>query len=373
MKRRMIFEPAISGHVLEWLHHLYCWCQTLDDEFVFVLPQKFDKLKKNLTWECSKNIQIVYLSEKDEKSCISHGLLRNAWNTSWVIRKYARKENVTEVFLIFFMKVMPFLLFLLPAKCSVSGVLYRIYLRDSSKKNIRLFFEKMRFFLISKSQSVKKVLVLNDAQSVRRLNDLYKTDKFQYLCDPIPRIDGPFHDLRNELGIPKKNKVFFSFGSIDERKSPIEILEACSLMSTEEMANITLIFSGRVSENIRAVFFEWVEILKGKIQIFVMESFLPFERLNDLCYTSDCILTIYKNVCQSSGSIGYAAFFGKYVISPASGLLGELVKEYNLGITLDLISPKTIKDALCIRYEKQQTNYCVEHTLKHFCEDIFDA
>ena len=132
--KKMIFEPKISGHVLEWLHHLYEYVSDKQDEYIFVLPRKFIQEKNLFSWKRTENIRFVYLTEDEERKCNKYTLLRNSLNASIIVRKYVKQENVSEVFFIFLMKFIPFVLFSLPANCKISGVLYRIYLYDSSKK-----------------------------------------------------------------------------------------------------------------------------------------------------------------------------------------------------------------------------------------------
>lgn len=366
--KKIIFEPTISGHVLEWIHHLYEYASSLSDDFVFILSSKFKVEKKHFFWESAKNIKIIYLTEKEEKNCTTDGLLRNAWNASWIIRKYVKEENASEVYLIFLMRLMPFLPFLLPKHTQTSGVLYRIYLYDKTKKGIRLFLEKIRYFIMAKSAKVKNIYVLNDEKGAQEFNHAYNTEKFIPLVDPLPVIKGPFHDLRAELNIPSRNTVFFQFGTIDERKNSLNILDSLFLLEDKTLESFTFIFSGRISPKIRNQFFQKIDLLKPKVQIIVFEGFLPYERINDLCYTSDCILTLYTNVCQSSGTIGYAAFFKKYIIGPSNGLLGNLIQDFHLGITIDEITPKTISAALCKKFEDTPKLYCETHSVSNFCE-----
>jgi glycosyltransferase involved in cell wall biosynthesis len=366
--KHMIFEPIISGHVLEWLNHIYNYVAVQEEEYVFVLPLSFKHEKKRLAWAKASNISVVYLSDEESKICSNKNLLKSAFATSRLISQYAKKLSVDKVFLIFLMKTMPFLTFLLPTNVSVSGVLYRIYLYDEKKRGARLLLEKIRYWIIAKSKKVESVFVLNDTSGACRLNECYKTSKFVYLPDPLPNMKGPFRNVRQELKIPSDNKVFLQFGTIDSRKNSLTILNACLRMSDDEQKNKTVIFSGRIDAKIRSEFFSLVEKLNGKMQIIVEEGFLSYERLNDFCYSSDYLLVLYENVCQSSGTIGYGAFFGKPVLGPSKGLLGDLIKKYSLGIVLDDINPENVKTAMCTSCSPKKNDYCKSHTIESFCK-----
>ncbi|PWJ55903.1 MULTISPECIES: glycosyltransferase family 1 protein [unclassified Fibrobacter] len=367
----MIFETVISGHVLEWIHHIYEYASKEKNEYVFVLPPTFKDEQSRLTWSHANNIEFAYLSDIEVVKCTKGGLLKTAYEASRIIQNYVKLFRADELFLIFLMKTIPFLPFFLPSNVKVSGVLYRIYLYDSTKAGFRLFLEKIRYWILAKSKTIKNVFVLNDENVPSKFNHKYRTNKFIYLPDPLPQIDGPFYDLRNELGIPSLNKIFFQFGTIDKRKNSLTILEACLLMSEEECSDKTLIFSGRFDPTIKDEFCRLVSLLRNKMQVIILEGFISYQQLNNLCFTTDYIMTLYDNVCQSSGTIGYSAFFGKCVIGPSNGLLGDLIIKNKLGVVINQITPETVKQVMLSPIEKQQTTYISSHSVDDFCKVLF--
>ena len=81
----------------------------------------------------------------------------------------------------------------------------------------------------------------------------------------------------------------------------------------------------------------------------------------------------YKLTDLSSGALGYAALFGKPVIGPSSGLIGELIIDNKLGISLDEIKAesiaKTIND---FRNISIHTSYVENNSINAFCKTILD-
>ena len=65
-----------------------------------------------------------------------------------------------------------------------------------------------------------------------------------------------------------------------------------------------------------------------------------------MCSTRNYLLIPYKNICQSSGVLSYAASFKVPVIAPGLGLLGKLIKRNRLGYLLKDGSSNSIKDFL---------------------------
>lgn len=87
------------------------------------------------------------------------------------------------------------------------------------------------------------------------------------------------------------------------------------------------------------------EVDKADIQCLVFDEFCSYQFIADWCRACEAILVPYLMAYNSSGCIGYAAQCDKPVIGPSYGLLGRLIKKYNLGIMIDKITPQTLISA----------------------------
>ena len=58
-------------------------------------------------------------------------------------------------------------------------------------------------------------------------------------------------------------------------------------------------------------------------------------RIFTLWRIADYILIPYKNTAQSSGVISYASQFCVPVIGPAEGLLGNLIRKFDMGLCIE--------------------------------------
>lgn len=370
----IIFESSIKGHVLEYLHNIYMYAIHSEDNFVFLLSHSFEESKSNLHWPKSENVSFHFITDTEAAKCNQPSVLKSALERSRCIRKYAKELKADNVFLIFLIRTMPFLPFYLPRKTKASGIIYSIPLYKSELSRGQNIKNKIIYRLFARKKSISNIFMLNDSRSAVHYNDKYGTDKFRYLTDPIPEIDmSQVKDMREELGISVGNTVYLQFGSIDSRKNSLNILRALTLMTPEELKGKTFIFMGKLYPNIKEEFNKLVSELSDKVQIIVNEGFVSYEYLNSMCYTVDVILTIYNNVEMSSGSIGYAAYFDKTVIGPSAGLLGNLIKDNNLGITIDNITPENIKQTLLADVKPQENNYKVTHSVKVFSETILNS
>lgn len=365
----LIFDSKIEGHHLEYIHHLYDKARSMmNDDFIFYLNNKFNEVKEIMEWEDAPNVKFEYLSDEEQMKSDNSNLLIAAWHQSWIVRRIANKEKIDKIWLIMFIHLMPFLPVILSKKIKIMGVLYRIYLYDKDKmKGVRLWLEKFRYSIFVNNKSVERILVLNDQYAVDQLNKIYSTDKFYFLPDPVPNIDmSKVKNIRCELGINPEDKVYLHFGGLDPRKGTLEILDAIALMSEEELAGIVFVFAGRVYKSMHDEFYERYEKLKDKVKILVYDEFCDYDFLNNLCYSCDCILIPYKNPNQSSGVIGYASLFQKPVIGPSQGLLGRLIKDYQLGQTIDKIDKEMILESLKKPLNTASIDYAHSRQISNF-------
>ena len=348
MKTTIIFETSLKGHRYEYLYNLYKAASKNEEEsYVFVLPYDY-RLKE---WDefGGKNIELAIIGVEQLKILNNRNLLISAFRKSNVLHSYVKKYHATHVFLIFLMLYMPFLLWVLPRGVNISGIVYRSFLWDDSQKKglLRRCLEWVRYGLMAKSSQMEKVLLLNDSKSADVFNERFSTDKFARLPDPYTHLGGKTENLKEKMRIAKSDNLFIQVGQLSGRKGTIEILDALDMLSNKEITHNHFYFAGKVADDIRESFYSKFDELESKgLHIYVKDEFVSFEFLNSLCASCDCMLVPYKNTCQSSGAIGYAAQYGKPIIGPSKGLLGYLIKHYRLGFLIDNICANDIYTAL---------------------------
>lgn len=348
ISRCLLFDTTISGHRIEYLHHIYMEMITRKGSFyVIVVPEKFKDVKNVYEWPVSINVSFDFIPSSLVKNLENRNLLLSAFKKTRVLREYVKKHQSDKLFLIDLMPYIPFLPLFINRSTRVYGIIYRIYLYDwNSSSWCGKLVENIKYRLISGKNCIQKVFILNDAMSARMLNKLYDTDKFDFLSDPFNDTGYIPSDLRCKLGILDSQKVFLHFGGLSRRKGTLEILKAMTLLTDHERTDTFFIFAGKVYSDIHEEFYRMVEMLKSECNIKVFDEFCRIELVADFCCTCDAILIPYSNTSQSSGILGYAAFYGKPVISPSQGLLGKIVKKYHLGICLNEVTPRSIATAV---------------------------
>jgi hypothetical protein len=376
-KRILIFDDQLTGHHLEYLHHLYEGAsKSKTVEFIFALPLEFQELKSKLVWEESDNI-IFHLFQHDENN-ISGGAVLKSFKKSKYVKKVALKYSVNEVFFITLMAFLPAISFVLPKNIKISGIIYLIYLyRWKSSSLILKIFDSLKYLLLSKRDNIKSVFILNDESAPVFLNKKFNTSKFTYLPDPfIPINKSDIQNIRCKYEIPQNNIVYLHFGGLSARKGTLKILDAIEILEDDDLRGKTFIFAGKIYPDIKGEFYNKYNKIRNKVQILCFDKFCDYSFLGSLCLSSDFILLPYSNTAQSSGIIGYGAQFNIPVVVSNSGLLGKLVKRYKLGYSTDISSSVKIADFIKSKivdnyYKNRESSYIVEHNISQFIQPIF--
>ena len=375
-KRVLIFETSVYGHHLEYLHHLHeAAFKDKSKEFYFVLPSTFNELKKSFVWQKSDNIHFVIIDRDVENIEKTNGIKSMIARVS-LLKKYIREINAKTVLLIRFIAYLPILCGLLPKGVDVIGIVYKIYLYEKEQQGmsrLRLWKNETLYRIIAKSKVIKKLFILNDKDAATYFNEKYETLKFQYLPDPFVPIQVSTKGLREKYGLSNE-KLFIHFGGIDYRKGTIAILK--TIFQIEKKSEYAFIFAGRITgKKIASEFYYYFNKLKGEgYKVFVKDEFCSYEFLGSLCFACDGILMPYLDSYQSSGLLGYAAQYMKPVLGPSTGLIGHLIEENCLGVTVWPINEENILDGFKkITTYKVSSNYLINNTPEIFSQSIMNA
>ena len=375
METTIIFDPIVSGHHLEYLRHLWVICsQKPSKHFVFLVSPEFVSKKNQLGLQETDNIHIQELSISETKRCSNPNIICRAWGISFVVNRYVKFFSASKVFSISIIDFLPFF----PLISSRSGIVYGIYLYGwKSSSFLKKIGNILKYTLFSRSRVFEHVFILNDAASARRLNYLYKTERFLGLPDPfLPIIPLPGLSIRSLYGIPNDKTLFVHFGSLGERKGTMRILDSLLLLNAEDAKEYAFVFAGKVSDSLSNKFYETVAQIKERnhLQIHIEDCFCDYSYIASICDQCDSILIPYLDTSRSSGLIGYSSQFGKPVVAPSSGLIGKLVFRYKLGLLLNDISSlqliNSYKEIRRNNYTKPTNDYCQSHTIQMFSSAI---
>ena len=378
MKNVLIYDDILSGHHQEYLTHLYNGANSIkskDVSFIFVVPQTIKQTDNILNRNFNNNISIDYLSSEEIIKTESKWYLISSLNKSIILRKYIKKHNVDEVFLVTLCHPMPLLPLFMPHGVKVSGIIYRIYFYEYNKlRFIRKIKDYIENLVIAKSDVIDTPYVLNDNSATCYYNHFFKTNKFRKLVDPILPLSTEPQNLKNELSILPCENTFLHFGYMTKRKGTIKILDA--LLLCKNYKNKVFIFAGIVGDDIKSEFYSKIsELINKGVKIIIFDEFCSYEKLCNLCYTADCIIIPYSNISYSSGVIGYASLFNKTIIGPKFGLPGKLISRNKIGITIDTNKVKSIAlaiDSFKFKNDESTSKYNEINSVINFTKQIYN-
>ena len=214
--------------------------------------------------------------------------------------------------------------------------------------------KRLQFRLMFCNPQIDRVFLLNDARVAEELNRSYpKRRPFAPVVDPIPAMVSRSSTLPaledNETG----RCTFLFLGSMAPRKGCLKVLKAMQQLTVDELSLIRLRFVGKFraeaavyqSEVLSAIL--ELQSKCAEVDIEVQDRFFDFSEMNAELLAADCVLAPYVGFFGSSGVLGHACRCGKPMITCEEGLLGELVRELEVGLT---VNPKDSEAlANCLR------------------------
>ena len=366
MNTRLIYSDMVTGHNMEYLHHLYLGA--LEDRshiYVFAVPREFEDKKDLMEWKANDRIHFRYL---DEYKASNRNLLLGAWYNSRLLGKVAKDTKAKEIFLVSLIDFIPFLPLFVPKGVRVAGIIYKIYLYFLEEMSwSQKIQEWLKYKVMTSSHCLKRVLILNDQESADELNRRWNTHKYRFLPDPfIPFAMGGVRDMREEMGVGKDKTIVLHIGSITHGKGSDRIFDMIDNSNSEELKDYCFVFAGVIAQSIKEEFYRRLGICREKANIIVKDQFLNYFDLGSLVYTADKVVLPYRRIGQSSGIIAYCAQMGTPVYVPSKGLIGRLVSQFSIGACLD-----DFHDIHSIEVEaKAESLYCESHTIGSFYRTI---
>jgi glycosyltransferase involved in cell wall biosynthesis len=364
--RLMLFDMALGGHHGNYIQYLIDYankegfCGAID---IVVLPQFLD-IHQDTAVAISKHPQINLVSISTAAEAAlglrNSGVDRAVRNfREWeVFCKYAQKLQTTYALIMYLDTYALPIAFGKKSPCPFSGIYFRPTFHYSTfanyqpswKKNIQYWQGKITADQILRCSQLHKLLCL-DPFAVQSLQSHQHSSKMVHLADPVspnpPMLDD-LSNFRTKLGIEQHRRVFLLFGALDERKGIYQLLEAIALLLPEIAQNFCLLIVGKTNTNEQAIIQPKISALRQThlVQILEFYDFIPENEVPNYFQVADVILATYQRHVGMSGILLLAAAAGKPVLSSNYGLMGELVRHYQLGLAVDSTVPTKIAPAL---------------------------
>lgn len=207
---------------------------------------------------------------------------------------------------------------------------------------------KEKFRAARKKWLMARVLKLPKLECVYSLDTLaieYMKQHFQtkasieFLPDSFamfPVATACVESLRLDLGIEKSRKIFCLVGVLDRRKGVRELLEAAMTIPESEGKRICVLLVGKLHSNQEQEILALLKQMKlsSAIQFLLRNEFVPETEIQKYYELSDVILTTYQKHMGSSSALIRAALAKRPVLSSDYGLMGEIVRRRQLGLSI---------------------------------------
>lgn len=373
----LVYDHKILGHHSEYLNHIVEYLKDLnsyEDTYYFVVNENFKKVCSGIYNEVKnhKNIHFIEVEiEEPEKLIVSNRFLRS-FNNFKIVDKYAKKLKIDICYLMH-MNVFQIAIGLRKTSYKIRGILFMQFTNMTINSFKSLYFYLRRYFpllLCMRNKRLDSVFLLNDHKSVYELNRQFKKNNvFKYLADPIPNLEVDTScDLRKGYMLRENTKVFLHFGGLSDRKGVLEIVGAADYVTKDIQENIVLLIAGRAQcPKFRSTLEAMVERANVKTNVHVIwdNEYISNGKMAGLFELCDYVLIPYKNSEGSSGILGHAINANTPVIGPSIGLLGELIRKYEMGHCLREISSIEIAEVI----NNYESIVCNENSFKEFLND----
>lgn len=224
-----------------------------------------------------------------------------------------------------------------------------------------------------------------DPLAIPELKALYPSARIVRLPDGIERSGAvaPPEQVRRCLGVEGRRQLLLLFGALARRKGVFQLLDALQHLPEEVGRNACVALIGETEPALRESLARRVSEVHGvrQIQTILRDTFVPEDRVAGLLEAADLVLLPYVRHIGSSGVLVRAAAAGVPVVGPDYGLLGALIREHGLGLTVNTDDPRSLAEgiATCLRRppdarldRARAARFAEENSAERFCEVLFE-
>lgn len=365
-QKLLLFDLSIYGHHPSYIQHFVeYWSQQKSAESLdIVVSPKFMQVHADvveIAQKCSIALNFVPITAVEEAALQprNSGINRTIrafqeWN---LLCKYTASLQANKCLIMYFDTcLLPLAVGIKPA-CSFSGIYFRPtfhypslsnYL-PSRKSRWQQWREKFILKRVLRHAQLQTLFCL-DPLAITHINNLHSQSKAVHLPDPValPPDNLPLTNCKQNWQIDEKRQVFLLFGALTGRKGIYQLLDAIALLPIELCRQICLLLVGEANPTDKALIEAKVAtVCQAKpVQIVTQYEFVPEAKVQEYFQLADVVLAPYQRHVGMSGILLLAAAAQKPVLTSNYGLMGEIVRQYSLGIAVDSTMPEQIAQGL---------------------------
>lgn len=365
-KKLLIFDLSVRGHHPNYIQHLIEYWQARQIPKilnVIVSPQFFnehyDVVKLAYSGRC-QDIRFVPITTEEEHNLKSRkSKFKRVFRhfQEWdIFCKYAHQLQADHCLIMYFDPYQLPLTLVPTAPCPFSGIYFRptFHYYQLERYNptwqdlMQAWREKITLGHILVNSKLEKLFCL-DSLAVDHLNQFPNGNKVLLLPDPVKLVKPSntiLNSCRDRLKIDPSRRVFLLFGALTDRKGIYQLLDAISSLSVDLCQQLCLLLIGEsnIADQLNR---KIAEICQSQpVQIIQHYEFVPESEVSAYFQLCHVVLAPYQRHVGMSGILLLAAAAAKPVLCSNYGLMGEIVKRYELGLTVDSTQPEEIASGL---------------------------
>lgn len=363
----MLFELSVGGHYPGYIQHLARhWCtQNLPGRLSVVVSPQFMERHADVVAVADgyeKQVRFIPVTIAEEAALVprkspAHRAIR-AFQSWKLLCQYASSVGATHCLIMYLDSFQSPLAMGAKAPCPISGIYFRPTFHYSSLSNYqpswtdRIQHRRERFILprVLHHPQLQTLFCL-DPFVIPHLEPFRGQTKLVRLADPVQvynHSDDQVLKLREELEIESDRRVFLMFGALDGRKGIHQLLEATLMLSSELGQKLCLLFVGPIDPQDKQLMQPRLNQIAESlpVQIIIRDTFIPDHEIQPYFQMADVILALYQRHIGMSAILARAATAQTLVLASDYGLMGEITRRYQLGLTVDSTVPAGIVKGL---------------------------
>ena len=363
----MLFDLVVGGHHGSYIQHLveYWLDREQTAELSLVVSPDFCSIHADvcqLIFEAeTDNIDLVTISPEELAQLNGGSKLDRHLRgiREWdLLCKYAKSLEIDHCLIMYFDTSWLPLILGKKAPCSFSGIYFRPTLHYRHFANyspqwqskFSQWREKFTWMRMVQHPQLENILCL-DPFAVEHLQSSSQQVNLVHLPDPVEIYDNcdlSTAELKSKMGIENDRLVFLLFGALTERKGVNQVLDAIALLPSEVSQKVSLLLAGPISQGFKPQVEAKIALVSQShpVQIIVRDEFLSEGDIQPYFQVADIILAPYQKHIGMSAITVRAAAAQKPLICSDFGLMGEVVREHQLGLTVDSSNPQAIADGM---------------------------
>jgi glycosyltransferase involved in cell wall biosynthesis len=403
----LLFELNPGGHHPGYLQHLVkYWCaQQFPGHLDVLISREFAEKHPQIVALGNNQPKVKFIQitpeEQDQlfnSEQLEHsfsGRIKRAFQEYQILSRYTQALGTTHCFLMYLDTILLRLAISSKLSCRFSCIYFRPIFHYAnfpsytSEEREWLWRWRDRVCLprLLKSPYLDTLFCL-DPVVIEELNRMTKSAKAIHLPDPVQIYSYPENEikqLKSSLAIEPGRKVFLLFGALSERKGLFKLLEAISLLArrgadsfaapnaiatlTPELSQqLCLLLVGPITSRDRETLEAHLAKLPDSVQIIRIDRFIPDEEIQLYFHIADVILAPYQRHIGMSAILVRAATAQKPVLASNFGLMGEITRRYQLGLTVDSTIPAQIAEGLCRFLQTSPEALCNHSKMNQFAQ-----